>query len=299
MAAEGDEPEVVWSVAGASAPDLLTTVLGDYWFDRDDFIPSASLVSVLEEFAVSPDATRAALSRLRREGRLERRKDGRRTSYRLALAWRATAATRARALARFGTATAPWDGTWVTVAFSMPESERVRRSTLRGRLRALRMAPLVDGVWISPRPIAERVAVVLSELDVPTAVVLEATEIPRPGGMRPVDAWDLEALAARLDGFGARVDALGARVADGSLGASEALVVRTDLMARWRSLVVDDPRLPDALLPPSWPLRPLRARFAEVYDALGPLAELRVRQLAGVAPDDHGGPWHHRLDDLL
>ena len=74
--------------------------------------------------------------------------------------------------------------------------------------------------------------------------------------------------------------------------------MRTDLMARWRRLARIDPRLPEDLLPDDWPLHNARAGFVEAYDALGPLSELRVRQLVGAGADDAGGPRHHRLTEL-
>ncbi len=84
------------------------------------------------------------------------------------------------------------------------------------------------------------------------------------------------------------------------MGPAEALVAHTELMARWRTLAGSDPYLPDELLPADWPLAAVRRRFVDVYDGLGPLGELRVRQLAGTATGagGPGGPRHHRLADL-
>jgi phenylacetic acid degradation operon negative regulatory protein len=65
------------------------------------------------------------------------------------------------------------------------------------------------------------------------------------------------------------------------VGPTEALVARTELMDTWRTLPSRDPELPEELLPSSWPMRDARAAFVEVYDGLGPLAEIRVRQIVG------------------
>ena len=40
-----------------------------------------------------------------------------------------------------------------------------------------------------------------------------------------------------------------------------------------------DPELPIALLPKDWPRDEARALFVDVYDGLGSLAEMRVRQI--------------------
>ncbi len=279
----------------ASAGQLLVTVLGDYWYGTTEHIASAALVAIMAEFGVSEDAVRAALSRLCRDGRLERVKDGRRTAYRLSPDARATAEQRGRRLVRYGTEPVTWDGVWTCVAFSVPEADRHLRSSFRNRLRSLGMGPLFDGFWISPHPILDAVGTALDDLGISSATVLRATEIPRDGGVAAVDAWDLQELRAGFDDLTATLDALQGQVDRGALGVAEALIVRTDLMARWRMLARSDPRLPDALLPDDWPLAAARGRFVAVYDALGPLSELRVRHLVGAAPDDPGGPRHHHL----
>jgi phenylacetic acid degradation operon negative regulatory protein len=70
------------------------------------------------------------------------------------------------------------------------------------------------------------------------------------------------------------------------VGASEALVARTEIMNEWRNFPNLDPDLPPELLPRPWPRAEARRIFAEVYNGLGPLAQVRVRQvLAEQSPD--------------
>jgi PaaX-like protein len=55
-----------WTSPGATAqrpPRLLLTLLGDYWWQRTEPLPSAAIVALLAEFGVSDSAARAALSR--------------------------------------------------------------------------------------------------------------------------------------------------------------------------------------------------------------------------------------------
>jgi phenylacetic acid degradation operon negative regulatory protein len=65
----------------------------------------------------------------------------------------------------------------------------------------------------------------------------------------------------------------------GGIGPAEALTVRTDLRVAWRVFPEVDPDLPAALLPADWPRVRARRVFIEIYDLLGPLAELRFRQI--------------------
>ncbi|MGH9046137.1 MAG: PaaX family transcriptional regulator C-terminal domain-containing protein, partial [Acidimicrobiales bacterium] len=69
------------------------------------------------------------------------------------------------------------------------------------------------------------------------------------------------------------------RVADGDVGAAEGLVARTTIMDRWRNMPNLDPELPGELLPEDWPRDAARSLFVDVYDGLGALAEMRVRQI--------------------
>jgi phenylacetic acid degradation operon negative regulatory protein len=291
----------------ATASDLLPTLMGDYWFRSRAHIPSAALVRLLAEFGVRADATRAALSRLSRRGRLEGVRDGRRTAYRLAPALVDAAVVQGRRLMRFGADPVEWDGTWTCVAFSVPESDGHRRPQLRKRLRALGLGALFDGLWITPHAPLDALDRCLAELGITEATVLRATEVPRPAGVAMVDAWDLGALRRRYDDVVQLADRIVDRLDGGQVTAGEALVSRTELMARWRALALSDPRLPDELLPADWPCRPARARFEVAYDGLGPLAEARVRELVALATpglddagddDEDDGPRHHRVRDL-
>jgi phenylacetic acid degradation operon negative regulatory protein len=297
---------VAGSARTATASELLPTLMGDYWFRSRAHIPSAALVRLLAEFGVRADATRAALSRLSRRGRLEGVRDGRRTAYRLAPALVDVAVVQGRRLMRFGADPIEWDGVWTCVAFSVPESDGHRRPQLRKRLRALGLGALFDGLWITPHAPLDALDRHLAELGITEATVLRATEVPRPAGVAMVDAWDLRTLRRRYDEVVRLADRIVARLDDGRIAASEALVARTELMGRWRALALSDPRLPDELLPDDWPCRPARARFEAAYDGLGPLAETRVRELVAlVTPDldagDDGrddGPRHHRVRDI-
>ena len=279
------------------ASELLPTLLGDYWFHSRAHIPSSTLVALLGEFGVGVDAARATLSRLARAGRLEGRRDGRRTSYRLAPPLAGAAAALGQRLMAYGAEPVAWDGRWTCVAFSLPDAEANRRRRLRTRLRALGLGPRFDGLWITPHAPLEALDRCLADLGVDDAVVLRADEVPRPAGGALVDAWDLPALRARLDDVAAAAEAVASQLGDGSVGPPDALRRRTDLMGRWRHVAASDPRLPDELLPDGWPLRRARARFVAAYDALGPLAEARVRELAG-GDDGPDGPRHHRVADI-
>ena len=268
-----------WGVA-QRPPRLLLTLLGDYWWQHTESLPSAALVALLAEFGVSDSAARAALSRLTRNGLLVTSKVGRRTFVRLSERAAEILDEGARHIFSFGRETQPWDGMWSLVAFSIPEQNRAARDALRKQLRWLGFAPLYDGLWVAPRDQASEVVGQLSELGISTATAFRATTVPGigPDGF-PQRAWDLDDLHGRYQGFIAYAEELRERALAGRISPVEALVARTRVMDEWRAFPGLDPDLPGELLPDAWPRAAARELFIGSYDLLGPLAAHRVRQI--------------------
>ncbi|GAA3443040.1 hypothetical protein Pve01_34240 [Planomonospora venezuelensis] len=107
-----------------------------------------------------------------------------------------------------------------------------------------------------------------------------------PHGVDPLDAWDLDEIRSRYDGFATGWERWLERARAGTIGAAEALRARTGLVYAWLHFPSLDPDLPAELLPAGWPRRRAYEIFAELYDALGPLAGIRVRQIvAGFSPE--------------
>lgn len=273
--------------SGAQPQHLLITLLGDYWYGRREHLPSAALVRLLAEFGVTPVGARAALSRLARRGLLESSKVGRRTYYGLTERAAAVIVEGARRIFSFGTSSRSWSGQWTMAAFSIPEEQRDLRHALRSRLRWLGFAPLYDGVWVSAGDETAAATAVLKELEIGMATVMTAVLAPgSPQSGDPLGAWDLGGLRRRYLEFAGKYGPLLERIGAGKVGASEALVARTAVMNEWRNFPNLDPDLPPELLPQPWPRPEARRIFAEVYNGLGPLALVRVRQvLSELSPE--------------
>ena len=267
--------------AGAHPQHLLATLLGDYDFAERSPVPGAAIVRLLAEFGISAASARNTLSRLAKRGLIVSARDGRRTSYRMADDAKEIHDRRIRHFLAFGAAPVPDTGEWTVVLFSLPESQRDLRRVLRTRLQENGLASLFDGIWIRPGDHREPVARLLADLSIGSSASLLLARFSAEvfGGRDPLSAFDLDGLRAGYDGFIERHAPLRARVREGAVGLAEALVARTQIMDAWRTLPDADPGLPTALLPDDWPLAAARALFLEVYDALAPLAELRLRSL--------------------
>jgi phenylacetic acid degradation operon negative regulatory protein len=62
----------------------------------------------------------------------------------------------------------------------------------------------------------------------------------------------------------------------------------------WRQFPDLDPELPEDALPGGWPRRRAQTIFAHLHDALGPVAEVRFRQILA----DHAPELARRAHDL-
>ena len=305
-----------WASPGSVAqrpPRLLLTLLGDYWWQRTEPLPSAAIVALLAEFGVSDSAARAALSRLTRNGLLVTSRHGRRTYVQLSVRAADVLDDGGRRIFSFGATPAPWDGMWSLVAFSIPEEHRSARDELRKELRWLGFAPLYDGLWVCPRDHAGDVMARLKDLGISTATAFRATALPAvtvvgvsgdgaadgAGGAVvtadiPARAWDLSGLRDRYQEFTEFAGLLRDQTVAGEITTADALVARTRVMNEWRAFPAMDPDLPYELLPPAWPRAAARDLFITCYDLLGPLAARRVRQIiARYSPELAGRAAYH------
>jgi len=321
-ALEDEDVPQPWTTPGPVAqrpPRLLLTLLGDYWWQRTESLPSAAIVGLLAEFGVSDSAARAALSRLTRNGLLVTSRSGRRTFVRLSRRAADVLDDGGRRIFSFGATPAPWDGMWSLVAFSIPEEHRSARDELRKELRWLGFAPLYDGLWVCPRDHAGDVMARLKDLGISTATAFRATALPAvtaagatgaasPAGPAadggadgalvtadiPARAWDLSGLRDRYQEFTEFAGLLRDQTVAGEITTADALVARTRVMNEWRAFPAMDPDLPYELLPPAWPRAAARDLFITCYDLLGPLAARRVRQIiARYSPELAGRAAYH------
>lgn len=282
---------------GPRSQQLLTVLLGDYWFARSEPIPSAALLELLRAFDVTPSGARAAIQRLAQRGVLYGVKEGRQTSYGVPSMTQERINTHVVSLFR-SHLPQDWDGRWTLVGYSLPDAERDARRTLRETLRRLRFGPLYDGMWIRPGDHRTLIEDELSGYRDHLTVLTEARL--GDGEARAVDsAFGLDDLASAYRSFIAewtplarRLDQVGREGVVGLMSersdrpGDEALRLRTSIMREWRELRRRDPRLPHALLGADFPMHRAVEVCAAVYDSLGPLAEAAFRRMLEPYRDD-------------
>ena len=280
---------------GARPQQLLTVLLGDYWHARSEPIPSAALVELLQVFEVTPSGARAAIQRLAQRGFLVGTKTGRQTAY--AVSPMSQDRINAHVHSLFlGHLPQPWDGTWTLVGYSLPEDAKGTRRLLRDQLRQLGFGNLYDALWVRP---GNHLASVnglksgLAELLNPDQLTV-FTDARLPTGERLETVQSAFGLSALAEGYSEFIDrwepaaanlknrpdaALEATSGTGSRSGDAVLRLRTSIMADWRTLRRQDPRLPHELLGQDFPMHRAVAVCAALYDALGPAAESGFRRI--------------------
>jgi phenylacetic acid degradation operon negative regulatory protein len=236
-------------VGGGSARSLLMTILGEFVLPRGEPAWTSTLVDTLTMFDVEEKSARQALARIAAEGWLRSDRVGRRVRWTLTPPGRRLLAEGAERIYGFGSGEPSWDGRWLVLLVSIPESMRDLRHKLRTRLSWAGFGSPSPGVWITPRPAAESDAkLILGELSLlGKAMSFVATYGALGEELEMVAAaWDLQDVEQRYERFMEEFGVLNPGTPDAVLRA------QIKLVHEWRRFPFLDPQLPAVLLPPTW-----------------------------------------------
>ena len=258
----------------ASARSLLLTVLGEFVLPHDGPAWTGALVSALAEVGVEEKAARQALSRTAAEHLLVAERDGRRVRWHLSPSGTRLLAEGADRIYGFGRTIKEWDGRWLVLAVSVPETQRQLRHSLRTRLTWAGLGSPMPGLWVIPDAEKEKeVAAVVEALGV------DSFSFTGPfgavGDQRKVvaDAWHLDEVQERYAEF------LTAFADDGVTLPADAFGAQVRLVQAWRRFPFLDPGLPAPLLPPTWPGPAAAELFHSRHDAWHAGAQAHWQQL--------------------
>ncbi|MEV0390324.1 PaaX family transcriptional regulator C-terminal domain-containing protein [Nonomuraea sp. NPDC050643] len=245
----------------ASARSLLLTVLGEFVLPHDRPAWTSSLLHVLGGFGVEEKSARQALSRMAADGWITSERSGRRVRWALTRRGRELLTEGAERIYAFGRRRESWDGRWVVLITTVPESRRELRHQLRTGLTWAGFGSPVPGVWVSPHASREAEAKQVVE---GLGLDLSAHSFNGPyagiGSERTLvdQAWHLGELAGQYERF--IHDFAGMRPRTGD----PVLLAQIRLVHEWRRFPMLDPELPLELLPPDW----IGIRAANVFNDL-------------------------------
>lgn len=263
------------------ARSLVFDLFGGYLRYRGGEVRLRHLVALMSCFEVAETTVRVVVTRLRKEGWLDSRREGRETVYSLTgAAWEMLDEGRERI---FDRAHGPWDGHWNMVIYSVPEAERALRERLRKRLAWLGFGPLSSSVWLSPHDRSDQV---LKTFAGEPAVQLDVFRSRSKGSAADREiaarAWNLDQLDRDYDSLlGEYARRLPGYRTGPPTGA--ALVERLRVINDYRRFPFRDPDLPLELLPAGWSGRRAHDAFLEAYGLLREPAFAFVDEVIGDA----------------
>jgi phenylacetic acid degradation operon negative regulatory protein len=263
-----------------SARSVLLTVLGEYVLPSGEPPWTATLLHVARGLGLAEKSARQALARLAADGWIRAGRSGRRVRWSLTQPGHELLAEGAARIYSFGRENPPWDGRWLVLMVSVPESRRQLRHRLRTRLTWAGFGSPLPGVWISPRPAREAEAKqVIGELGLAAETFSFTGPFAGIGSQRSMveQAWHLGELAGSYRDFLDRFAALRPGPGD------DILFAQIRLVDAWRRFPLADPGLPPELLPPDWIGARAAAVFADLHDAWQPAAHARWLELATLA----------------
>ncbi|MEQ3553835.1 PaaX family transcriptional regulator C-terminal domain-containing protein [Pseudonocardia nematodicida] len=272
------------------ARSLVFDLFGDHLRYRGGEVRLRALVSLMGCFDVSEATVRVVAARLRKEGWLSSRREGRETVYALTpTAWALLDEGRERI---FDRVRVPWDGQWHMVLYSVPESERALREQLRKKLAWFGFGPLNSSVWLSPHDRAGLVRRAFA--DEPAArldVFRSRSENPAHDRDVAARSWDLGELDRDYAGWLSTYRPRLAAYRSGAYEGVAALRERMTLVHDYRRFPFRDPDLPPELLPEGWHGRVAHEVFLEAHSLLRAPAEACVDELTGsaAAPEEQAG----------
>jgi len=254
-------PTSLTTTTAQNTRSLLTTILGEFVLPTGGAAWTQTLVRALDLVGVREKAARQTIARMHDQGWLDRTRSGRQTRWSLTPATMDMLRLGAERIYGFGQGLHRWDGRWIVVLASVPESDRGARYRMNVGLRWAGFGSLGQGSWLSPWTVQEDAAVkTLADLGInATSFVAELGKLG-DGRELSAQAWDLPVLRRRYESFLDETADLSAGETDGPRAGSEL----TRLVHRWRQFPFLDPDLPLELLPADWPGPRAAARFSHL-----------------------------------
>ncbi|GLZ80542.1 PaaX family transcriptional regulator [Actinorhabdospora filicis] len=258
----------------ATPRSLIVTVYGLYARDSGGALPVAGLIRLMSSLGVDEPAVRSAVSRLKRRGVIEPARVADSAGYALTTWGREVLEEGDGRI--FGHPEAGVADGWVLCVFSVPESQRTKRHTLRSKLTWLGFGVAASGVWIAPAHVAGAAAETLRRAGLDGYASLFRSDHLGPADLRTEVArwWDLDALRAMYEEWIAAHE-----TPEASPEPADAFAHWVTAVDAWRRLPYLDPGLPKELLPDDWPATRAVELFERLRERLAEPAALHVARM--------------------
>jgi phenylacetic acid degradation operon negative regulatory protein len=263
----------------ATSRSLLLTILGEFVLPDGGSVWTSTLVDAMGAVGVGERTTRQTIARVADRGLLRSDRHGRRTRWHLTEPARVLLSEGTERIYGLHHDPHGWDGRWLVLFASVPESHRALRYRLKTRLGWAGFAPVGPGAWISPWVDHEAEAgEILRSLGLSGAAQSFTGTVGVLGDVRRMVAqsWDLETIGAAYDSF---IDRHGGRR---PAGPRDRFGATTELVDDWRRFPFLDPDLPAELLPRRWGGQRAARLFHRLHARWSPAARSWWHQTANM-----------------
>ncbi|MGH3498489.1 MAG: PaaX family transcriptional regulator [Nocardioidaceae bacterium] len=231
---------------------LIVSLYGLYARDEHNWLSVAALVRLMADLGVDAAAVRSSVSRLKRRDVLRAHKVDGAAGYALSPA--SVEILREGDARIFDRPRAVLTDGWLLLLFSIPESERDKRHTLRTQLTRLGYGTVSSGVWIAPGNLHAETITALERLTLTPYVEIFRADHVAFGDLRTKLAgwWDLDEIEVGYARFARAYAPVQARWAKRAGSPRNAFADYLPMLTAWRRLPYLDPGLPLELLRPGW-----------------------------------------------
>ena len=231
---------------------LITTVFGDSIAPRGGTVWLGSLIQVMKDFGIGERLVRTSVFRLVQDGWLRSTLIGRRSYYSLTDEGRERFEQATHKI--YGEPVSTWDGQWCLILLSGLDA--ASRDAVRKECGWLGFGALSTSLLAHPAPDMADVDITLRRLGVADdLIVMTGQTVRNDVSMRRLAqaSWSLvdidKGYASFVERFHPLIAAYGK---DANVSPKSAFLVRTLLIQEYRKVLLRDPQLPAALLPPGW-----------------------------------------------
>ena len=237
-------------VTPGTARSLLLTLLGECVLFDGQPVWTSSFLYVLGGLGIAEKSARQAIARATSAGWIESQRDGRRASWILTPQIRQFMEVGSLRVHSISRARLPWDGRWLVIFLTLPETQRATRTRVYRALQWAGFGSPRSGLWVTPHTDrVEEVGKIIAEMKLsglPVAFTGPSVDFGLIDRELVEQSWDLDKIYEHYEMILDRFGKLRPQ-SDDSI-----LFTHLQLVNAWQQLPFIDPGLPTELLPPNW-----------------------------------------------
>ncbi len=245
----------------SSARSILLTILGEFVYPKGEPVWTSTLLHVLTGVGIEEKTARQAIARGAAAGWITPGRNGREVCWHLTPAGRFLIGEGTERVGSLSVGSTAWDGHWLILIITVPESSRIVRRRLYSSLHWVGFGNPTPGIWVSPHPEREGEARrIIDDLKLSASTFSFVGPCARIGlsDQNLVErAWNLGEVAAYYEEILDQFKGFQPQEGDSILFA------HVQLVNQWQRFPFIDPQLPNELLPPDWIGRRVSLLFQE------------------------------------